>query len=149
MSAESPYDALIMDHIRNARNYRVPARATGKANGFNPLCGDDMTVYVLVEDGLIRDAAFQCSCCGVSMASASIMTEKVIGMPASEARALLAGFVAALHSGARWPDTDPGPLAIVETVRHHPARLRCAVLPWATLGSSFENRLQTVIPRST
>ena len=146
MTAEQPYDDLIMDHIRNARNYRVPENFTGKANGLNPMCGDDMTIYVRVEHGVIRDAGFQCSCCGVSMASASIMTEMVIGLQSAQANAMLERFMAAVRSGAWTEVASPGQLAILDTVRSFPSRARCAVLPWATLRASMENRLQTVIP---
>ena len=146
MSADDPYDDLIMDHIRNARNYRVPGGANGKANGLNPLCGDDMTVYVRVEHDLIRDAGFQCSCCGVSMASASIMTECVIGLAPAKARTLLASVIAAVNAGAAPADARPEVLALLDTIHRHPSRTRCAVLPWATLDASLENRLQTVIP---
>jgi nitrogen fixation protein NifU and related proteins len=147
MAADEPYDDLIMDHIRHARNYRVPDDATGKGNGLNPMCGDDMTVYVRIEHGVIRDAAFQCSCCGVSMASASIMTEKVIGLRVPAAKALLEQMIAAVHARTLPADAPPELLAILDTARRHPARARCAVLPWATLDASIENRLQTAFPR--
>ena len=146
MSADDPYDDLIMDHIRNARNYRVPGGANGKGTGMNPLCGDELTVYVRIEHGVIRDAGFQCSCCGVSMVSASIMTECVIGLAPAEARTLLASIIAAVNAGGAPADARPEVLAILDTVHRHPARTRCAVLPWATLEASMENRLQTVIP---
>jgi nitrogen fixation NifU-like protein len=146
MASDQPYDDLIMDHIRNARNYRVPDDATGKGNGLNPLCGDEMTVYVRIEHGVIRDAAYQCTCCGVSMASASIMTEKVIGLRVAEAKALLEQVIAAVRIGTLPDDAAPELLAILDTVRRHPARARCAVLPWGTLDASMENRLQTAIP---
>ena len=146
MSADDPYDDLIMDHIRNARNYRVPDGANGKGAGMNPLCGDEMTVYLRIERGVIRDAGFQCSCCGVSMASASIMTECVIGRSPGDARTLLASVIAAVNAGAAPADERPEVLAILDTAHRHPARTRCAVLPWATLDASLENRLQTVIP---
>jgi nitrogen fixation NifU-like protein len=146
MAADQPYDDIIMDHIRNARNYRVPADATGKGNGINPLCGDELTVYVRVEDGVIRDAAYQCSCCGVSMASASIMTEGVIGLEPAAAKALAAKVTAAVHAGAAPRDATPELAAVLDTVRQHPARARCATLPWATLEAAIENRLQTAFP---
>jgi nitrogen fixation protein NifU and related proteins len=147
MSTEQPYDAIIMDHIRNARNYRVPENATGRANGLNPMCGDDLTVYVRIEQGVLRDVAFQCSCCGVSMASASIMTAMTTGLRTSEAAALLERWVAAIHAGGAPAGADPGQLAIVDTVRQHPARLRCAILPWRTLAGALENGPHTVISR--
>lgn len=148
MAADEPYDDLIMDHIRHARNYRVPENATGKGNGLNPLCGDEVTVYVRVARGVIREAAFQCSCCGVSMASASIMTERVTGLRPAAARTLLRSVIAAVQAGAAPEDAPPELAAIVHTVQLHPARARCALLPWATLEASLENRLQTVIPHA-
>ena len=72
--ADSIYDDVILDHVRNARNYRPVPDADRRAEGVNPLCGDTFTVFLKVESGRIRDAAFQCECCGISMASASVMT---------------------------------------------------------------------------
>ncbi len=71
------YDDLIMDHIKNARNYRALADASHNANGHNPLCGDDIAVYVNLHGDRIAEVSFECTCCGISMASASIMTENV------------------------------------------------------------------------
>ncbi len=137
---EQLYDDLIMEHIRNARNFRAPRHATGKANGLNPLCGDDLTVYVRIERGVLRDAAFRCSCCGVSMASASIMTESVIGMRAVEAKALMEAFITAVKAGVAPESASPGQRALVETVLKYPVRMRCAELPWATLMAVLESR---------
>ena len=67
------YDELVMDHIKNARAYRVLEDATHQANGINPLCGDEMTVYLRISADRLDELAYQCSCCGVSMASASMM----------------------------------------------------------------------------
>ena len=79
MTESKAYDDLIMDHIKNARNFRALADATHHANGSNPLCGDELTVYIRLGNERIEDAAFQRTCCGISMASASIMTESVRG----------------------------------------------------------------------
>ncbi|HET7159524.1 MAG TPA: iron-sulfur cluster assembly scaffold protein, partial [Burkholderiales bacterium] len=80
------YDDLIMDHIKHARNYRVLEEANCMGEGSNPLCGDEIVLYIRIEDGYIADAAFQCSCCGISMASASIMTELARGGTVREAK---------------------------------------------------------------
>ena len=141
-----PYDELIMDHIRNARNYRVLAAATGKANGLNPLCGDELTLYVRVVDNVIRDSAFQCSCCGVSMASASILTEAIVGLSPAQARAAAGEVMAAARAGIAPAGAAAELLAILDTVQKHPARARCAMLPWVTLEAALENRLHTAIP---
>jgi len=73
--AKSLYSEVILDHIKNARNFHELKDANRKAHGVNPLCGDTFDVYAVVEGDRVVDAAFQCECCGISMASASIMTE--------------------------------------------------------------------------
>ena len=142
-----PYDALIMDHIRNARNYRVPANADRRASGVNPLCGDDLTLYLRLEDDRIAEAAFQCACCGVSMASASVMTERVTGLRSAEARAVLGAFIATVRAGDLSGGDSRAQRAILDTTRKYPARIRCAVLPWATLEAALDNRQAAVFVR--
>jgi nitrogen fixation NifU-like protein len=132
---ESAYDDLIMDHIRNARNYRAPDVFDLRASGMNPLCGDEMLVFVKLEGDRIADAAFQCTCCGISMASASAMTELVRGETVTDAMRQLRDFVGALRN-PREPLLQayaPEKLALIDTVTKFPARVRCAVLPWVTL----------------
>jgi len=85
-SIPSLYNDVVLDHIKNARNYRVMEAPDRSAEGVNALCGDTMSVYVRLDGDVIRDASFQCSCCGISMASASVMTEAVIGRTVSGAR---------------------------------------------------------------
>ena len=149
MSGTDLYDDLIMDHIRNARNYRALDRADLKATGSNPLCGDEVTVYVKLERGRIEDIAFRCTCCGISMASASIMTETVKGKHVAEARSLLRAFASSLNGRADVAASDivPEHRAIVATVRKYPARARCAHLPWATLEGALDNRQEAVLVR--
>lgn len=147
MSGADLYDDLIMDHIRNARNYRVLERADLKASGSNPLCGDELTVYLRIERGRIEDIAFQCTCCGISMASASIMTEMMKGREAGDARNRLRAFAAALdgRAGGARHDATGEQRAILATVRKFPARARCAALPWATLDGALDDRQQAVL----
>jgi nitrogen fixation NifU-like protein len=135
MPSASLYDDYLMDHIKNARNYRILDRPDHTATGANPLCGDEITLYLKLENGRIDDLAFQCTCCGVSMASASIMTELVKGIPEEEARALVREFEDLLThdrsiDGAVLTEDR---LAVLDTVRRYPARVRCALLPWKTL----------------
>ena len=136
------YDDLIMDHIKNARNYRALADATHHANGTNPLCGDELAVFLRLDGERIADVAFQCTCCGITMASASIMTESVRGKHCTEARAWLGSLIAALSARAdpASRQTDPAQYALLKTVREFPARTRCAVLPWVTLEAALDNR---------
>src|ERR1044071_2393030 len=94
MALADPYDDLVMDHIKHARNYRVLADASHQAQGSNPLCGDELVIYLSTKHERIVDIAFQCTCCGISMASASIMSEQVKGKLTSEAKSLLGKFVA-------------------------------------------------------
>lgn len=128
------YDELIMDHIKNARNYRVLADVDAPAVGTNPLCGDEVLVYVEVQGGQVADIAFQCSCCGISMASASIMTEMLQGTSVADARRSVREMLAMLEQGAPeacGPYADER-LALFDTVRRFPSRVQCASLPWST-----------------
>jgi len=146
---QNHYDDLLMEHIKNARNYRALADASGAASGANALCGDGMTVYVRVENGRVEDVGFQCECCGVSMASASIMTEAVLGVSAEEARAQVKSFVARVAGGADAGrgNGDRPESAVVAMVRQYPVRSRCAMLPWLTLEAALDGRLETVYVR--
>jgi nitrogen fixation protein NifU and related proteins len=143
------YDDFVMDHIRNARNYRVLNDADRSASGTSPLCGDELTVYVKLHEDTIADVAFQCTCCGVSMASASIMTELVKGARTEEAGALIREFVTLLTVAANGAGSlmTPERLAMLETVRRFPSRARCAVLPWATLERALEHSDDPVVLR--
>ena len=146
MPARALYDELIMDHIRNARNYRA-LDTDRSATGRNPLCGDDVTVYLELGFDKLEDVSFQCTACGIAMASASIMTESVKGMAVSDARALIRSFVCALNGHAAPPDRAPAQRAILATVEAFPARTRCAVLPWVTLEAVLDGREDVVFIR--
>lgn len=141
--AENPatplYDALLLDHIKSARNYRLPERPARALTGHNALCGDELVLYLAVEKERIEEIAYQASCCGICMASASIMTELVQGRTSTEAVILLRDFIAALdrNSGARNPAWTPAQRAVLEAARKYPSRARCASLPWTTLRAAF------------
>jgi nitrogen fixation NifU-like protein len=148
MAPKSPYDDLVMDHIRNARNYRVPNDANRQSHGSNPLCGDDVTVYLKLNGNRVEDAAFQCSCCGVSMASASMLTETVVGRDAAEARAHARSVIDLI--GARTDpegQRDDRVAALLATVREFPTRAGCAALPWITLEAALDGRSVAVLGR--
>src|SRR4051812_26255151 len=146
MAAQNVYDDLIMDHIKNARGYHVIDDASHRANGANPLCGDDLTVYVLLQDDRIEDASFQCTCCGISMASASMMTESIKGQRLSEIKAGLEEFSNALIARADPALYESGSIRhiLLNTVHALPARVRCATLPWLTLRAALENQKEPV-----
>jgi nitrogen fixation NifU-like protein len=149
MSETDLYDDLIMDHIRNARNHRALDQSDRKATGSNPLCGDEVTVYLKIERGRIEDVTFQCTCCGISMASASIMTELTKGKDATEVRNLLRAFVAMLAGRADWETNGATreQRAIFAAAQRFPARARCALLPWATLEGALDGRQEAVFVR--
>jgi nitrogen fixation NifU-like protein len=143
------YDDVLMDHIRNARNYTALADADRTACGANPLCGDDVTVYVKFDNERLERIAFQCTCCGISMASGSIMTETMAGRSTAEALAGIRAFADLLSSAG--PDTgaigEDARYAVLDTVRRFPARLRCALLPWITLEAALQGRREASFSR--
>lgn len=138
------YDDVVMDHIRNARNYRVMEDADAVTSGSNPLCGDELVLYTRAPGERLEDVAFQCTCCGISMASASIMSELTKGRPASEiearAQALIAAIGSARDAAHDAACSSEGERALLDTVRRFPARSRCAALPWETLLSALGAR---------
>jgi nitrogen fixation NifU-like protein len=146
MSVENPYDEFIMEHIRHARNYRALTSASHHASGINPLCGDEMAVYANIVDDRIHDVGFQCSCCGISMASASIMTDLLKSAKLSDAKPLLRTFITAVGSPAdpAVHGIDGGRLALLQTVHALPSRRKCAALPWLALEAALEGRPQAV-----
>ncbi len=139
------YDDVVMDHIKNARNYRALPDAELSAAGLNVLCGDSMTVYLKLNGEAIGAAGFQCECCGISMASASIMTEAVSGRRLEEVKALNEAMIAALDAPDDRLGDWEGARAIVEAVRAYPSRRRCALLPWATLAAALAGESETQI----
>lgn len=129
------YDDLILDHIRNARNYRVPPRVSREICGSNALCGDELVLYLDIRRSFIVDIGLQCSSCGLSMANSSIMTESVKSRSTDEAALLIQEFtgklVVPIQSGPAVPGTAQQ--ALLDAARRFPARARCIALPWTTL----------------
>jgi nitrogen fixation NifU-like protein len=135
------YDDFVMEHIKNARNYRVLEDADRQVEGTNPMCGDHMRLYLKLDRERLRDLAFQCTCCGISMASASMMTEALQGARVEDAIRHARELVTILESGAEPAGSEPVErLALMETVKRFPARARCAVLPWRTLADALERK---------
>jgi nitrogen fixation NifU-like protein len=130
------YQEVILDHNRRPRNFRA-LEGGRKAEGFNPLCGDRLTVYVRVDDGVIVDAGFQGSGCAISKASASLMTEAVKGKTAAEAIALLGRFQEMITGRPDSPVDQLGKLAALAGVRQFPVRVKCASLAWHTLHAAL------------
>ena len=130
------YQQVILDHNRAPRNFGALADANRSALGHNPLCGDQLTVYVKVDGGdVIQEIAFQGKGCAISKASASLMTDALKGRTVAEAEALFGTFHDML-TGPPDVKADPkglGKLAVFSGVREFPARVKCATLAWHTL----------------
>ena len=143
---KSLYSEVILDHIKNARNFHQLTDANRRAHGINPLCGDTFDVYARVEGDRVVDAAFQCECCGISMASASIMTETVKGKTVQEARMLYRSFEKLLRApDAAALHADSGQMPMLELIREFPSRVNCALLGWHTLDAALDGRTEVAI----
>jgi len=129
------YQQVVLDHNRSPRNFRTIPDATRTVEGTNPLCGDQITLYVVLDGDVIQDVAFTGSGCAISQASASLMTAAVKGKRREEAEALFRAFHAMVTGGpVNEPDTKTlGKLAALGGVRQFPARVKCANLAWHTL----------------
>jgi nitrogen fixation protein NifU and related proteins len=137
------YQEVILDHNRRPRNFRT-IEGGQRAEGFNPLCGDRLTVYVRIEDGVITDASFQGSGCAISKASASMMTESVKGKTLADAEALFARFQRMITAPLDGPSDNMGKLTALAGVRQFPIRVKCASLPWHTLQAAVDARDEMV-----
>lgn len=131
------YQETIFDHYRQPRNFGQLDRANRRAEGYNPLCGDKVTLYLRVEDGVIRDASFEGSGCAISTASASLMTESLKGKREEEALHLLGKFHDLVTGIATAGDL--GKLAVLAGVREFPQRVKCATLAWHTMKAALQN----------
>lgn len=131
------YQETILDHYRQPRNSGRLADANRVAEGFNPLCGDKLTLYMKVKDGVIQDASFEGTGCAIAMASASLMTENIKGKPEAEALQLLDSIRLMVTGGTR--KNDMGKLEVLSGVHEYPQRVKCATLAWHTMKAALEN----------
>jgi nitrogen fixation NifU-like protein len=138
------YQQVIIDHNRKPRNFRALPDANRTSAGYNPLCGDQITLYLKVEDGVIVDAAFQGAGCAISKASASMMTSSIVGKPAAEAEALFHRVHAMLTEEPDGGRSDVGKLAVFAGVREFPSRIKCATLAWHTLQAALTGAAEPV-----
>jgi nitrogen fixation protein NifU and related proteins len=148
MSAElsALYQEVVLDHGRRPRNFGKLAGATHHAQGVNPLCGDELSLHVKLEDGVIRDVAFEGAGCAISRASASMMTGVVKGMRVEEAQALFGRFHAMVTQGPGGgaSPAELGKLAVFSGVWEFPTRVKCATLGWHTLCAALEGKQEPV-----
>jgi nitrogen fixation NifU-like protein len=133
------YQEVILDHNRRPRNFRAIEGANRHAEGYNPLCGDRLSLYLQVEDGVIKDASFQGSGCAISKASASMMTDSVKGKTVNEAKEMFEQFQKMVTAGADVDSARLGKCAVFEGVRNYPTRVKCAVLAWHTLRAAVDS----------
>jgi nitrogen fixation NifU-like protein len=133
------YQEVILDHNRHPRNFHT-IEGGRKAEGYNPLCGDRLTVYLRVDsNGRILDAAFQGSGCAISKASASLMTDTVKGKTRAEAEAIFERFHRMVTSPVDAPVEEVGKLSVLAGVRQFPVRVKCATLAWYALRAAAES----------
>ena len=140
------YQEIIMEHNRKPRNFRVLEDASRSANGFNPFCGDSITLYLAMAGDLITDVAFQGSGCAISRASASLMTESLQGKTSAEAKKVFEAFHEMLTGGpdAQIDTEELGDLEALGGVSRFPTRIKCATLSWHTLQGALKGQDQTV-----
>ncbi len=140
------YQQVILDHNKKPRNFRVLETANRHQEGYNPLCGDQLTLYLEMDGDVIKDVGFQGQGCAISKASASMMTAAVKGKTKKEAETMFDEFHR-MVKGQLDPESDPnhlGRLKILAGVREFPARVKCASLSWHTLHAALEGENEPV-----
>lgn len=138
------YRDLILDHYRSPRGAAPLPQPTVTEDGYNPLCGDEIKLELLLRDGRIEDVSVRGHGCSISVASGSLLVEQLKGRTVEEARQLMAAFKSMLHDEAA-PDEDLlGDLVALEGVKKFPVRIKCALLPWTTLEQALaDSRAET------
>jgi len=140
------YQQVILDHNKSPRNFKKLENANYTAEGYNPLCGDKINIYLVVEDDLVKDVGFQGSGCAISKASASLMSSIVKGKTKKEAEEIFSKFHD-LVTGKLNDETaieELGKLAVFAGVRDFPARVKCASLAWHTLISALKDEQHVI-----
>lgn len=157
------YQTTILDHSRQPKNFGKLDECTHKAEGYNPLCGDKVTVYLEIDGDHVKDIRFDGAGCAISTASASLMTEALKGRTIEEARTLFrrvhetmtgqatgqadadAAASGAVGANAAAADVELGKLAVFEGVRQYPLRVKCATLAWHTLNNAIDGKGDEVV----
>ena len=134
------YQEVILDHNKRPRNFGELEGADRHADGYNPLCGDRLAVYVNLDGDVITDVSFLGSGCAISKASASLMTDAVKGKTLAEAQQLFTRFHRMVTESETPVDVGSlGKLAVLAGVRDYPTRVKCASLAWHTLNAAFDD----------
>lgn len=139
------YQEIILDHNRRPRNFGVPDQSNRTAKGHNPLCGDIVTVYLLLEENIVKDIQFEGKGCAISIASASIMTELIIGKTEAEALELFQSFHDFVTGDDAFELADElEELKALSGVRDYPMRVKCATLAWHSMAAALDGDGDTV-----
>jgi nitrogen fixation NifU-like protein len=144
------YRELILDHARSPRHFGKLEGATHSAEGINPLCGDKLKIYFSIDpDGRISDAKFEGSGCAISVASASLLTDKVIGLKSGDALDFFSALVSRLTGKPEDGEqpaskVDLGKLKALEGVKDFPSRVKCATLAWHAMNSAIQHKPEPV-----
>ena len=132
------YQDIILDHNKRPRHYGALADYTHTAEGYNPICGDKITVYLVVRDGRIEAVQFEAACCAICKSSASIMTEALLGKSLQEAAAMQQRVTELLSTDIEVDLSVDGEVAALAGVRKFPSRIKCATLPWHTYQTALK-----------
>lgn len=144
------YQEVIIDHNHNPRNYREIEHPTHSAKGHNPVCGDKINVFIIIDNDIITDVSFvdasakEKGSCAICRASSSLMTEMLVGKTIAETENIFGSVHNMLTNNASDLEAV-GKLAVLSGVHKFPARVKCAMLPWRTLKNALENKNQTAI----
>jgi nitrogen fixation NifU-like protein len=140
------YQEVILDHHKKPRNFHKLEHANRQADGYNPLCGDKLSVFIQIENGIVKDIGFVGAGCAISTASASMMTESLKGKTEAEARAVFDRFhqLVTDHSEPKPDPATMGKLAVFSGVREYPVRVKCATLAWHTMRAALDGSKETV-----
>ena len=139
------YQEILLEHNNKPRNFRKVEDASATVDGYNPLCGDQITLYLKVVDDTVEDVGFQGVGCAISRASASMMTQSIKGRSLHEAQVIFDAF----HSMITHPDQEPdydilGDLETLAGVNEYPTRIKCAILAWHTMRSALKGEGESV-----
>ena len=145
MELRDLYQEVILDHNRSPRNSRRMENPTGESHGYNPLCGDKLTLYIKIYANIITDISFVGCGCAISIASASLMTEALLGKEVRDASCLFDNIHDVLTGKNPHPDLkNLGKLSVLVGVKAYPSRVKCATLAWHTLRAVLNKKDETV-----
>lgn len=138
MEFDELYQDMILDHFKHPHNKRPLAQEEVLVDEENPTCGDHIRIAARVDGGKIVDVKYDGAGCAISMASASMMSDKLIGMPVGAARKLIAGFVALIRNEGAMSAEELGDLVALEGVKQYPMRVKCATMSWHAVGKALD-----------